>query len=75
MNYADCSRECWVLVLIYLGRLQNVSLDAASVYTLTLCALVVSVKYLEDSHRSNQYYSKLGGVSVCLLNELEIEFL
>lgn len=38
-------------------------------------ALVIAIKYFDDSYYENVYYSKLAGISNKELNGLEIEFL
>lgn len=50
-------------------------LDEASLYTLTLVMLLISTKFWDDNKHSNLYFSKVGGISIRLLNEMEIEIL
>ena len=38
-------------------------------------AIVIAIKYFDDSYYENAYYSKLAGISNKELNGLEIEFL
>ncbi|MDR3549492.1 MAG: hypothetical protein P4M11_14705 [Candidatus Pacebacteria bacterium] len=42
---------------------------------LALTAIVLAIKYQEDSYRDNAFYSKVGGISLFELNCLEIEML
>ncbi|CAD8056107.1 unnamed protein product [Paramecium sonneborni] len=77
--YSDCSIQCYAIVIIYLDRFTNKNehlwLDQASLYTLTLVLLVISIKFWDDQKYANKYFAKLGGVSLRLLNELELEVL
>ena len=77
--YTDCSIHCYAIVLIYLDRFtnknENLWLDSASLYTLTLVLLVISIKFWDDRKCSNKYFAKMGGISLRLLNEMELEVL
>jgi hypothetical protein len=42
---------------------------------LVLSAVLAAIKFNEDDFYSNQYYSKVGGVSLQEINGLESEFL
>ena len=68
-----------MIVLIYLDRFTNFNpdlwLDDASIYTITLVMLVIAVKFLDDHKHSNKYFANLGGISLRLLNEMELELL
>jgi hypothetical protein len=37
--------------------------------------LVIAVKFLDDHKHSNKYFANLGGISLRLLNEMELELL
>ena len=38
-------------------------------------AIIVSIKFLDDKYYNNEYYAKVGGVTVKELNRMEKEFL
>jgi len=38
-------------------------------------SLIVAIKFMEDKYYKNDYYAKVGGITVKELNKLEIEFL
>ena len=33
--------------------------------------MLLAIKYNEDDYYSNKYYARVGGISLCELNELE----
>lgn len=81
-KYFKCSAACWVAMLVYMDRVLSgtrdsdspVVLDTLSVHRLLLSALVVSVKFHEDSQYSNQYYAQVGGFSLQEMNRMEVDF-
>ena len=40
-----------------------------------MCRVMVAAKFYDDSFYNNEFYAKVGGVSVDELNELELEFM
>lgn len=40
-----------------------------------LIAIIVAIKYHDDDYYRNDYYAKVGGISIKELNSLEKEFL
>lgn len=38
-------------------------------------SIIIAVKFFEDKYYKNEYYAKVGGISLKELNFLEIEFL
>ena len=42
---------------------------------LLFVAIIISIKFLDDKYYNNEYYAKVGGVSVQELNRMEKEFL
>ncbi|CAD8059098.1 unnamed protein product [Paramecium sonneborni] len=77
--YSDCSIQYQAIVLIYLDRFTNKNehlwLDQASLYSLTLVLLVISIKFWNDRKYGNKYFAKIGGISLRLMNEMEQEVL
>eukprot|EP00920_Eleutheroschizon_duboscqi_P020071 GHVT01047874.1.p1 GENE.GHVT01047874.1~~GHVT01047874.1.p1 ORF type:complete len:822 (-),score=136.38 GHVT01047874.1:1087-3552(-) len=78
-RYFYCPGECFVLALVYVGRLfkqyPELQLNILNFHRLFFTALVVAVKFGEDEYYSNAFYSKVGGVPLHELNTLEIAFL
>ena len=46
-----------------------------NIHKLILAAFIIAIKYNEDNYYSMQIYSKIGGVTIAELNNLEFEFL
>lgn len=40
-----------------------------------LCAILAAIKYNEDDYYSNVFYSKVGGITLSEINDLELAFL
>jgi hypothetical protein len=67
-----------IVQLIYIDRIckmNNVILTYYNIHKLILAAFVLAIKYNEDTYYSNIDYSKIGGVSVIELNNLEFQYL
>jgi len=50
-------------------------INGYNVHRLFLAAVITAIKFNEDDFYSNSFYSKIGGVSINELNNLEDEFL
>lgn len=78
-KYIDCSDACFVIAFIYIDRaLQNNAsfiLSNLNIHRLTLAAVVLAVKYLEDLYSRNITYAKIGGICLAELNVLESSML
>jgi len=46
-----------------------------TVNRLVFAAIVISIKFLDDKYYKNDYYAKVGGVSLQEMNRMEKEFL
>ncbi|KAJ9463822.1 Cyclin-U4-3 [Diplonema papillatum] len=78
VKYGCCSKEVFVFMMIYLSRhAAKTGLDLAvtNVHRLIITAFLAAVKIRDDTPYCNVYYSKLGGVSIQELNQLERIFL
>jgi len=67
-----------IIALIYLDRIcefSKIKLAMENFHRIFLTALVVSIKYSEDKYYSNTFYSKIGGILLADLNQLEAIFL
>ncbi|KAL8450485.1 hypothetical protein Emag_003175 [Eimeria magna] len=78
-RFFQCSRECFILALIYIDRLlqsnKHVWLCPLNVHRLVVTALMVAVKFADDTFYSNAYYAKVGGLPVKEINYLEATLL
>ncbi|KAH7372851.1 hypothetical protein KP509_17G024900 [Ceratopteris richardii] len=78
-KYADCSPSCFVVAYVYLDRFihqqPGLPITSLNVHRLLITSVMVAAKFLDDAYYSNAYYAKVGGVSTCEMNRLELEFL
>lgn len=78
-RFFQCSRECFVLALIYIDRLlqssRHIWLCPLNVHRLVVTALMVAVKFADDTFYSNAYYAKVGGLPLREINHLEATLL
>ncbi len=77
-QYAKCSESCYIGALIYLDRaMQNghITLRSLNIHRLIITSMLLSIKYLEDFYYDNEYYAKVGGLSLREINDLEAEML
>jgi len=78
-RYSNCSEECFVLALIYIDRLigkdENFLVNSLNVHRLLITSIMLGAKFFDDQYFNNEYFGKIGGVSLKEINLLEIEFL
>ena len=53
----------------------NFVISNLNIHRLILAALVLAIKYLDDSYANNIVYAKIGGLSLLEFNKLEIDML
>ncbi|KAK9171641.1 hypothetical protein cmbei_7003780 [Cryptosporidium meleagridis] len=74
-----CSNECFVLAIIYVGRIikynKNFTITLLNVHRVIVTALILATKFFDDIYYSNAFYAKISGVGTPELNSLEIHFL
>ncbi|OII74918.1 cyclin [Cryptosporidium ubiquitum] len=74
-----CSNECFVLAIIYVGRIikynRNFTVTLLNVHRVIVTALILATKFFDDIYYSNAFYAKISGVGTRELNSLEIHFL
>ncbi|AAZ12060.1 cyclin 7, putative [Trypanosoma equiperdum] len=77
VEHMNCSPEAYIFALAYIRRLfvAGFPLHTHSIYRLLLTAVVVATRVRDDFLFSKKYYSKVGGVTACDLNMMEIHFL
>lgn len=72
-----CSKECFVIALIYGERLLQLHKDFVisrrNVHRLLLVSTLVASKMLDDFYCRNKYYAASGGLSMSKLNDLELK--
>ena len=76
-KHAKVNESTIILILIYIDRLCHMNhfiLTYYNIHKLILSAFILAIKYNEEIYYSMIYYSKIGGVSVIELNNLEFEF-
>ena len=64
-----------ILAVIYFDRICNngkINLSYSNVYKLILISLVLAIKYNEEYFESNEFYGKVGGLTIKSINKLEI---
>lgn len=77
-KYACCSKECFILALIYIDRLiqrTNFLLTELNIHRVVITAILLAAKFFDDAYYNNAYYAKVGGVLVEEMNNLEAQFL
>ncbi|CAK85733.1 unnamed protein product (macronuclear) [Paramecium tetraurelia] len=78
-KYAHCNSVCFVFALIYLDKIQemhqNVVLNSNCIHRFMIVSIMVAIKYYDDEYYKNEYYAKVGGLSLKEINQLEKEFL
>mmetsp|Transcript_31232 Transcript_31232/g.53351 ORF Transcript_31232/g.53351 Transcript_31232/m.53351 type:complete len:424 (+) Transcript_31232:375-1646(+) len=77
-KYASCSKECFILALIYIDRLiqkNNFLLTELNVHRVVITAVLLAAKFFDDAYYNNAFYAKVGGVLGTEMNALECEFL
>ncbi|XP_054823287.1 cyclin-P3-1 [Prosopis cineraria] len=77
-KYSGCSPSCFVVAQIYVDRFlqcTEVELTSLNVHRLLITSIMLAAKFMDDAFFNNAYYAKVGGVSTCELNRLEMNFL
>ncbi|CAD8088705.1 unnamed protein product [Paramecium sonneborni] len=81
-KYTNCNSVCFVFGLIYLDKVQemhqNIILNSNCIHRyelVILFSIMVAIKYYDDEYFKNEYYAKVGGLSLKEINQLEMEFL
>lgn len=71
-RYCKCHPFCMLINLIYIDRLNmKYIIDKNNVQLLYSTLLVLCIKFFEDLHYSNEFYSKIFSVSLEDFNEME----
>eukprot|EP00038_Savillea_parva_P005577 m.159143 g.159143 ORF g.159143 m.159143 type:complete len:324 (-) comp11745_c0_seq1:216-1187(-) len=71
-----CSKECFILALVYGERVlqahPDFTISGRNVHRLILVSTMLASKVLDDFYCRNVYYANAGGLSIQVLNELEL---
>ncbi|XP_020574080.1 cyclin-P4-1-like isoform X1 [Phalaenopsis equestris] len=77
--WTDCSLSCYIIAYIYVDRFlylnPSVILDSSNVHRFLITSILTSVKFMDGSNHDNVHFATVGGISVCEMNELEVNFL
>ncbi|XP_057869226.1 cyclin-U2-1 [Cryptomeria japonica] len=78
-KYVRCSPSAFVVAYAYIDRLilsnPNFRLTSLNIHRLTITTVMVATKFLDDLHYNNDYFAKVGGLTLREMNILEVEFL
>ncbi|XP_066346389.1 cyclin-P4-1-like [Miscanthus floridulus] len=82
-RFAGCSPACYVVAFVYLDRLLRrgrrgrgaLAVDSYSVHRLLITAVLAAVKFMDDVCYNNAYFARVGGISLAVMNYLEVDFL
>ena len=77
-KHSKVNESTIIIVLIYIDRICNINhlnLTYYNIHKLILASFILAIKYNEENYYSMSYYSKIGGISLSELNNLEFECL
>lgn len=77
LKYSHLEESTLIIALIYIDRLcekQNLILTDSNIHRIVFSSIILAIKYNEDDYYSNNYYAKVGGISINEVNSLELEF-
>ncbi|CAD8072609.1 unnamed protein product [Paramecium primaurelia] len=76
---AKCSEECFIIAIIYLERIQELNqelqFNRQNIHRFFIIAIVLAIKFHDDDIFMNEYYARVGGISLQDLNGMEKCFL
>ena len=78
LKYSFIERNTLIITLIYIDRLCEISkitLTYYNIHRIIVGAILIAIKYNEDSIYNNKYYSEVAGVSLKELNLIENKFI
>ena len=77
-TYSNIEKSTLIISLILIDRLcqkANVTLTYHNIHRIIFSAILVSIKYNEDSYFDNKYYAEIAGVKLKELKLLEYNFI
>jgi len=78
LKYSFIERNTLIISLIYTDRLcelSKITLSYYNIHRIIVGAILIAIKYNEDSIYNNKYYSEIAGVSLNELNLIESKFI
>ena len=76
--YSNIEKSTLLISLILIDRLcqlSNITLTYHNIHRIIFSAILVSIKYNEDTYYDNKYYAEIAGVKLKELQLLEYSFL
>ena len=76
--YSNIEKSTLIISLILIDRLcqiSNLTLTYHNIHRIIFSAILISIKYNEDTYYDNKYYSEIAGVTLKELKILEYSFL
>ena len=76
-TYSNVEKSTLIISLIYIDRLcnkANITLTYYNIHRILFSAILLSIKYNEDSFYDNKYYAQIAGVKTKELKTLEYNF-
>ena len=77
-KYSKMDESSLIFALVYIDRMctkNNIILTEFNVHRILFSSILIAIKFNEDKFFTNKYYSKIGGMELKQLNEMEMEFL
>lgn len=79
LRYTGCSSEALIMSCILIDRLHaycpKLPVYSLTIHKLILTATLIAAKLVDDEHRNNERYAKIGGIEIQEMNNLELKFL
>eukprot|EP00357_Protocruzia_adherens_P029213 CAMPEP_0114986522 /NCGR_PEP_ID=MMETSP0216-20121206/8472_1 /TAXON_ID=223996 /ORGANISM="Protocruzia adherens, Strain Boccale" /LENGTH=175 /DNA_ID=CAMNT_0002348965 /DNA_START=517 /DNA_END=1044 /DNA_ORIENTATION=- len=79
VKYSGCSGECYLMALIYIDKLSEKNpqfiISSLNIHRLLLTSIMLAAKFHDDHYYNNEYYAKVGGITLREINALEAQFL
>ena len=78
LKYTNAANNTLILSLIYLDRIceiDTLQLKQINIHRLIIASIVIAIKYNEDDYYDNKFYSKVGGIPLDELLEIEETFI
>ena len=78
-SFTQCSKSCYIIALIYIDRIiQNnpyFRLSNKNIHRVLFISILISIKFFDYVYADNYFYSKVGGMPLSEINQLELELL
>jgi len=78
-KFSNCHEDTFVYLMAYLDKIgekmPDFELDSFNALRIILLSMVMAIKFYDDYYYRNEYYAKIGGVTLSEFNDLEREFL